>query len=160
MRLVMFVAVGIGVAVADAVAGPGWGVYQDKVPALLYGDPENALLSIICGRNEETGKEETWISVAVANGTKPGKGKVALVLESKKVRKEVPLQPKICGDGQCNTRAPGEVYLYEATFPGTAPALDIAEKATKISIDAPGAKVSAPADEKAFSKFAGLCRNW
>jgi hypothetical protein len=160
LRLAIFVVLGLGIAVSDALADPRWGVFQDKVPALLYCDPENALLSIICGRNEETGKEETWISVAVANGTKPGKGKVALILESKKVRKEVPLEPKICGDGECTARAPGEVYLYEATFPGTAPALDIAEKATKISIDAPGAKFSAQVDDKAFSEFAGLCRNW
>jgi hypothetical protein len=160
LRLAVLVAVGLGAAVSEAVADPGWNVFQDEVPTLLYGDPENALISIICGRDEETGKEETWISVAVDNGTKPAKGKIVLILESKKTRKEVPLRPKICGDGECNTRAAGEVYLYEATFPGTAPALDIAEKATKISIDAHGAKVSAPAEEKAFSKFAGLCRNW
>ena len=147
-------------AVAHAASEPGWRVYRDQVPALLYGDPENALISIICGRHEETYEDETWITIEVEPGVKPAPADVVLVLENGKARKEVPLEPKACAANQCTMRTEGEVYRYEATFPGIEPALDIAENVTKISIDAPGAKLSANADEKAFTKFAVLCRNW
>jgi hypothetical protein len=150
----------ISAAVAEAAARRGWAVYRDQVPALLYGDPENALISIICGRDEETSEDETWITVEVEPGVKPAPADVVLVLENGTARKEVPLEPKACAADQCTTRAEGEVYRYEATFPGVEPALDIAENVTKLSIDAPGAKLAAVADEKAFTKFAVLCRNW
>jgi hypothetical protein len=135
-------------------------VYRDQVPALLYGDPENALISIICGRHEKTDEDETWITVEVEPGVKHAPENVVLVLENGKARKEVPLEARACAANQCTMRSEGEVYRYEATFPGLEPALDIAENVTKLSIDAPGAKVSAAADEKAFTKFAVLCRNW
>ena len=135
-------------------------MYRDQVPALLYGDPENALISIICSRDEETHEDETWITIEVEPGVKPAPASVALVLENGTARKEVPLQPKACAPNQCTARSEGEVYRYEATFPGVEPALDIAENVTKLSIDAPGARLSAVADEKAFTSFAVLCRNW
>jgi hypothetical protein len=153
-------AFGIAAAVAKAAAEPGWAVYRDQVPALLYGEPENALISIICGRDEATHEDETWITIEVEPGVKPAPANVVLVLENGTARKEVPLQPRACAPSQCTTRAEGEVYRYEATFEGVEPALDIAENVTKLSIDAPGAKLSAVADEKAFTKFAVLCRNW
>jgi hypothetical protein len=160
LQFVVLAAVGISASVAAAAAEPRWAVYRDQVPALLYGDPENAQISIICGRDEESGEDETWITIEVEPGAKPAPANVVLVLESDTARKEVPLEPLVCGEDQCTMRTEGEVYRYEATFPGVEPALDIAEKVTKLSIDAPGARISAPADEKAFSKFAGLCRNW
>lgn len=160
LRLAVLATAGLGAVLAEASSQPRWAVYRDQVPALLYGDPETALISIICGRHEETHEEETWITIEVEPGVKPAPENVVLVLENGKARKEVPLEPQTCAPDQCIARSEGEVYRYEATFPGVEPALDIAENVTKLSIDAPGAKLAANADKKAFSKFAGLCRNW
>jgi hypothetical protein len=44
--------------------------------------------------------------------------------------------------------------------PGKDLALDIASKAKMLSIDAPGAKIAAPADPAAFKKFSVSCLNW
>jgi hypothetical protein len=160
LRYGVLAAFGASAVVAEAASEPGWAVYRDQVPALLYGDPEKALISIICGRDEETSEDETWITVEVEPGVKPAPVNVVLVLENGTARKEVSLQPRACAPNQCTARSEGEVYQYEATFPGLEPALDIAENVTKLSIDAPGAKVSAAADETAFTSFAVLCRNW
>ena len=160
LRYGVLAAFGISAAVAEAASESRWAVYRDQVPALLYGEPENALISIICGRDEETDEDETWITIEVEPGVKPAPDNVVLVLENGTARKEVPLQSRACAPNQCTARSEGEVYRYEATFPGVEPALDIAENVTKLSIDAPGAWLSAVADEKAFTSFAVLCRNW
>jgi hypothetical protein len=160
LRLGVLAAFGTCAAVAVAASEPGWAVYRDQVPALLYGDPEKALISIICGRDEKTDEDETWITIEVEPGVKPAPVNVVLVLENGTARKEVPLEPRACAPNQCTTRSEGEVYRYEAIFPGLEPALDIAENVRKLSIDAPGAKLAAAADEKAFTTFAVLCRNW
>ncbi len=54
----------------------------------------------------------------------------------------------------------GEVYRYVASVPGKSLALDIAGKGRKLAIDAPGAKITAPADPAAFKKFSVSCLNW
>jgi hypothetical protein len=155
-------AAGVAAAAAAAVdtsaSAPQWGVFRDQAPALLYGDPEDALISIVCGE-DETGENETWIVVAVKSGTKPTQDRAVLVLENDEAKqKEIPLEAEICAADQCTMRAPGEVYRYLANFSGVEPALDIAEHVTKLSVDAPGAKISAPADAGKFASFAGLCR--
>jgi hypothetical protein len=76
-------------------------------------------------------------------------------------RQDVPLKPLICGGlSECNNQPDGEVYRYENATPGKHLALDIASKATRLSIDAPGAKIAAPADPTAFKKFSVSCLNW
>ena len=45
-------------------------------------------------------------------------------------------------------------------MPGKRLALDIASKGEALSIDAPGAKISAPRDAKVFKKFSTMCLNW
>ncbi|MEZ0279093.1 MAG: hypothetical protein ACAH04_07830, partial [Methylibium sp.] len=71
LRLGVLAAFGTCAAVAVAASEPGWAVYRDQVPALLYGDPEKALISIICGRDEKTDEDETWITIEVEPGVKP-----------------------------------------------------------------------------------------
>jgi hypothetical protein len=160
MRRAIPLAVAICVLSSGLSAAPAWQVIQDEVTALMFGDPGDALIAITCGRNEQSGADETGITVRAEPGTKPPQGPVVLVLESKDARKELPLKPNICGKDECSDRAEGEVSIYATAIPGLRPAFEIAEKATRISIDAPGAKVSASADEQQFVKFAGLCRNW
>ena len=73
----------------------------------------------------------------------------------------MPLKADICGgENECSNLPDGEIYRYEASVPGKRLALDIASKGETISIDAPGAKISAPRDAKAFKKFSALCLNW
>ena len=89
LRLGVLAAFGTCAAVAVAASEPGWAVYRDQVPALLYGDPEKALISIICGRDEKTDEDETWITIEVEPGVKPAPVNVVLVLENGTARKEV-----------------------------------------------------------------------
>jgi hypothetical protein len=160
MRLAILTAAGICVFRSVAAAEPAWHVLQEEVTALVFGDSGNALIAITCGRDEETGDDQTGITVRAEPGTKPPQDPVMLVLESKEARKEVPLKPDLCGKDECSDRAEGEVSIYATALPGLRPAFEIAEKATKLSIDAPGAKISAAADPEQFAKFAGYCRNW
>jgi len=82
-------------------------------------------------------------------------------IEQDKGRKDVPLKPLLCGgSSKCPSQSDGEVYRYVASVPGKSLALDIAGKGRKLAIDAPGAKITAPADPAAFKKFSVSCLNW
>ena len=147
---------------ASANAEPGWTVERSEVAYLFYGAPKTPVLTITCGQEGgETGKDETRIEVETEKGTTTKADKVVLIIEMKSGRKEVPLKPDICGgDNECTSLPDGEIYRYEASVPGTRLALDIADKGERISIDAPGAKISAPRDGKIFKKFSAMCLNW
>lgn len=147
---------------SGAIAAPSWTVEFSEIAYLFYGEPKQPLLSISCGRREgETGRDETRIEVEVEKGTRPAPGKVVLRIEGDKGQKEVPLKPLICGDmSECKDQPDGEVYRYETSVPGKSLALDIAHKGRALSIDAPGVKLSAPADPAAFRKFSASCLNW
>lgn len=162
MRAPVVLAVAVGFVASGAAAAPLWTVEKSEIAYLFYGEPEAPVLSISCGQQEgETGKDETRIEVEVEAGTKPGKGKVLLRIEQDKGHKDVPLQPLICGGaGECGTQPDGEVYRYETSVPGKTLALDIASKGRKLVVDAPGAKIAAPADPAAFRKFSVSCLNW
>ena len=64
------------------------------------------------------------------------------------------------GANECTNLPDGEIYRYEASVPGKRLALDIASKGEAVGIDAPGAKISAQRDAKAFKKFSAMCLNW
>jgi hypothetical protein len=147
---------------ASASAEPLWTVERSEVAYLSYGEPKAPLLTITCGQEEgETGKDETRIEVEAEKGTTTKADKVVLVIETKSERKEVPLKADICGgENECTNLPEGEVYRYEARVPGKRPAVEIADKAERISIDAPGAKFQAPRDAKVFKKFSEMCLNW
>ncbi|MGZ8417646.1 MAG: hypothetical protein ACXWVQ_11845 [Methyloceanibacter sp.] len=149
-------------AASGALAAPLWTVEKSEIAYLFYGEPGNAVLSISCGLQEgETGHDETRIEVEVEAGTKPGKDEVVLRVEQDKGHKDVPLKPLICGGmSECKNQPDGEVYRYETSVPGKDLALDIANKGRKLVIDAPGAKLAAPADPAAFRKFLVSCLNW
>ena len=148
--------------ISSASAEPGWTVERSEVAYLFYGEPSKPVLTITCGQEEgETGRDETRIEVETEKGTTAKTDKVVLVIETKGASKELPLKADICGPGnECANLAPGEIYRYEASFPGKRPAVEIADKALKISIDAPGAKFSAQRDDKVFKKFSDVCLNW
>jgi len=162
MRPSMLLAVAVAGAASSAGAAPLWTVEKSEIAYLFYGEPDRPVLSISCGQQEgETGKDETRIEVEVEAGTKPGKDKVVLRIEQDKGHKDVPLNPLICGgSSECQNQPDGEVYRYETSVPGKSLALDIASKGQKLVIDAPGAKIAAPADAAAFKKFAVSCLNW
>jgi hypothetical protein len=158
----LVVAGALAATLTAAIAAPGWTVEQAEIAYLVYGEPQAPVLSISCGQEEgETGRDETRIEVEVEKGTKPGKDKVVLRIEHDKGHKEVPLKPLICGGmSECKDQPDGEVYRYEASVPGKDLALDIANKGRKLVVDAPGAKIAAPADPAAFKKFSVSCLNW
>jgi len=148
---------------ASAVsAAPFWTVERSEIAYLFYGEAGKPVLSISCGQEEgETGRDETRIAVEVEKGTKPGKDEVVLRVEQDKGHTDVPLKPLICGGSSaCQNQPDGEVYRYATATPGKSLALDIAGKAKALSVDAPGAKISAPADPAAFRKFSVSCLNW
>jgi hypothetical protein len=147
---------------SSARAEPGWTVERSEVAYLFYGEPSKPVLTITCGQWEgETGRDETRIEVETEKGTTAKTDNVVLVIEMRSGRKEVPLKPDICGgDNECTNLPDGEIYRYEASVPGKRLAVDIADKGEKISINAPGAKFSAPRDPKAFKKFSAMCLNW
>ena len=149
-------------SISGAHAEPRWTVERSEVAYLFYGEPKTPVLTITCGQEEgETGKDETRIEVDTAKGTTTKADKVVLVVEMKSGRKEVPLTPDICGgDNECPNLPDGEIYRYETSVPGKRLAIDIADKGETISIDAPGAKFSAPRDAKVFKKFSAMCLNW
>ncbi len=147
---------------SSASAEPAWTVERSEVAYLFYGEPEKPVLSITCGQEEgETGKDETRIEVDTEKGTTTKADKVVLVVEMKSGRKEVPLRADICGgENECTNLPDGDIYRYETSVPGKRLALNIAHKGETISIDAPGAKLSAPRDAKIFKKFSAMCLNW
>jgi len=162
MRASALVAIVIGCVASGAGAAPLWTVEKSEIAYLFYGEPEAPVLSISCGQQEgETGKDETRIEVEVDTGIKPPKDKVVLRIEQDKGHKDVPLKPLVCGGlSECKAQPDGEVYRYEASVPGKDLALDIANKGRKLVVDAPGAKIAAPADPAAFKKFSVNCLNW
>src|SRR4029078_8585144 len=147
---------------SSAGAAPLWTVEKSEIAYLFYGEPGRPVLSISCGQQEgEAGKDATRIEVEVETGTKPGKDDVVLRIEQDKGRKDVPLKPLLCGGwSKCPSQSDGEVYRYVASVPGKSLALDIAGKGRKLAIDAPGAKITAPADPAVFKKFSVSCLNW
>ncbi len=147
MRPSVLLAVAVACVASGAGAAPLWTVEKSEIAYLFYGEPDRPVLSISCGQQEgETGKDETRIEVEVETGTKPGKDKVVLRIEQDKGHKDVPLKPLICGGlSECKNQPDGEVYRYETSVPGKTLALDIASKGRKLIIDAPGAKIAAPA---------------
>jgi len=162
MRPSVLLAVAVACVASSAGAAPLWTVEKSETAYLFYGEPGRPVLSISCGQEEgEAGKDATRIEVEVETGTKPGKDDVVLRIEQDKGHKDVPLTPLICGGlSECPNQPDGEVYRYEASVPGKSLALDIAGKGRKLSIDAPGAKIAAPADPAAFKKFSVSCLNW
>jgi hypothetical protein len=162
MRVQLVFAGAIAAMATGAAAAPSWTVEPAEIAYLFYGELNQPVLSISCGQEEgETGRDETRIEVEVEKGTKPGPDKVVLRVEQDGGAKDVPLKPLICGGlNECANQRDGEVYRYETSVPGKTLALDIAHKGRKLSIDAPGAKINAPADAVAFKKFAVSCLNW
>lgn len=145
-----------------ASAEPQWTVEAAEIAYLFYGEPGKPVLSLSCGQEEgDTGRDETRIEVEVETGTKPGKDKVVLRVDEAGGHQDMPLTPLICGgSSECQNQPDGEVYRYETSVPGRHLALDIAGKAKALSIDAPGAKIDAPADPAVFKKFSVSCLNW
>ena len=162
MRPALLLAVAVACVASAAVAASLWTVEKSEIAYLLYGEPNRPVLSISCGQREgETGKDETRIEVEVEAGTKRGSGEVVLRIEQDKGYRDVRLTPLICGGlSECKEQPDGEVYRYEASVPGKDLALDIANKGRKLIVDAPGAKIAAPADPAAFRKFSVSCLNW
>jgi hypothetical protein len=162
MRSSVLVAVAMTGLASAVSAAPLWTVERSEIAYLFFGEAGKPVLSISCGQEEgETGRDETRIEVEVEKGTKPGKDQVVLRIEQDKGHQDVPLKPLICGGlSECNNQPDGEVYRYVTATPGKSLALDIAGKAKALSIDAPGAKIAAPADPAAFRKFSVSCLNW
>ena len=162
MRWCVVLAVAMTGLAPVAGAEPLWTVEAAQIAYLVYGEPGRPVLSISCGQEEgETGRDETRIEVEVEKGNKPGKDKVVLRVDEGKGHRAVPLTPLICGGlSECQNQPDGEVYRYETSVPSKDLAVDIASKAKVLSIDAPGAKITAPADPVAFKKFSVGCLNW
>jgi hypothetical protein len=162
MRYFVVLAGALAATVTAALAAPIWTVEQAEIAYLVYGEPQAPMLSVSCGQEEgETGRDETRIEVEVEPGTKPGSGKSVLIVEQEGGRQEVPLKALTCGGlNECANQPDGEVYRYEAVSPGKTLALDIANKGRKLVVDAPGAKIAAPADPAAFKTFSVSCLNW
>ncbi len=162
MRSRVLVAVAMTGLASAGSAAPVWTVERSEIAYLFYGEAGKPVLSISCGQEEgETGRDETRIEVEVEKGTKPGKDPVVLRIERDNGHKDVQLKPLVCGGlSECNNQPDGEVYRYETATPGKSLALEIAGKAKALSIDAPGAKIAAPADPAAFRKFSVSCLNW
>ena len=162
MRSRVLVAVAVTGLASGVSAAPLWTVERSGTAYLLFGEPGNPILTISCGLEDgESGRDETRIEVAVETGTKAGTDKAVLRVMEEKASTELPLKPLVCGGPSgCETRPDGEVYRYETSVPGKTLALDIAGKAKALSIDAPGAKFTAPADPAAFKKFRVSCLNW
>ena len=162
MRLSIPLALAITLVASGASAEPAWTVERSEVAYLFYGEPGKPLLTITCGEEEgETGRDETRIEVEVDKGTTTKADKIVLVVAMKSGAKEVPLKADICGGAnECTNLPDGEIYRYEASVPGKRLALDIASKGEAVGIDAPGAKISAQRDAKAFKKFSAMCLNW
>jgi hypothetical protein len=162
MRCCVLLAVAMtGLVAPAASAQPLWTAEAAEIAYLVYGEPGRPVLSISCGQEEgETGRDETRIEVEVEAGTKPGSAKAVLIVEQDDGRREVPLTPLICGGlSECANQPDGEVYRYETSVPGKDLALDIAGS-NNLSVDAPGAKIAAPADPAAFKQFSVSCLNW
>jgi hypothetical protein len=155
-------ALAMTLAASSASAEPAWTVERSEVAYLFYGEPKTPVLTITCGQEEgETGRDETRIEVDTEKGTTTKADKVVLVVEMKGGRKEVPLKADICGgENECTNLPDGEIYRYETSVPGKRLAIDIADKGETISIDAPGARISARRDAKVFKKFSAMCLNW
>jgi hypothetical protein len=162
MRPSVVLAVAVAGVASSAGAAPLWTVEKSEIAHLFYGEPDRPVLSISCGQQEgSTSKDETRIEVMVEPGTKPGQDTVVLRKEQDKGHKDVPLTPLLCdGSSECPSQPAGEVFRYVASVAGKSLALDIASTGQRLVLDAPGAKIAAPADPAAFKKFSVSCLNW
>jgi hypothetical protein len=121
----------------------------DRIPP-LWRTRQTGAVDLLRQEEGETGRDETRVEVEVEPGTTPGKEKAVLRIEHDEGHKDVALTPLLCGaSSECNNQPEGEVYRYQASVPGKHLALDIAG-GLRLSVDAPGAKIAAPADPVAF----------
>jgi hypothetical protein len=102
---------------------------------------------------------ESDIVVPVPPGIKPPTSPVRLVIKERRGSETLILIPNMClATETCTDRPTGDVSVYQIKRNGRDLALRVAREALSISIDAPGAKVSAAADRSIFTRFAQLCR--
>ena len=163
MRPCLPIALAMTLVASSANAEPAWTVERSEVAYLFYGEPGKAVLTITCGQQEgKTGKDETRIEVEADKGTTTKADKIVLVLAMKSGAKGGGAQGRYLRrrERMQQPARRGDLPLRGERSRQAARARHRRSKGETISIDAPGAKISAPRDAKAFKKFSALCLNW
>jgi len=144
-----------GTAAATPATAQKWVVSEEESVTLEYRNAADtaSILSVSCHT------ELSDIVVPINPGTKPPTTPPELKITEKGTTRTMKLTVEVCGgELTCTDRPNGEVSTYYVRQKQKLLALRFAEKATAISIDAPGAAIKANADKAAFAKFVSLCK--
>jgi hypothetical protein len=142
------------VALSAPAAAQQWKVYEEESVSLAYRDAADTvtLLSVACGAGHSD------VTVPLDPGLKPPAQAPQLHVTAPAGPYVLTLQWDVCGRDSltCTDRPNGQVSTYFIRTTDKRLALRFAQ-ATAVSIDAPGASLSAKADKAVFARFAALC---
>jgi hypothetical protein len=142
------------VALCAPASAQQWKVYEEESISLDYRNAADTstLLSVACG------SDHADVTVPIDPGVKPPAQAPQLQVTAAAGPYALALQWDVCGRDSltCTDRPTGQVSTYFIRTKDKRLALRFAQ-ATAVSIDAPGALLSAKADKAAFARFAALC---
>jgi hypothetical protein len=153
---VAIAAMAAGLLLPDVASAQQWKVYQEEGVSLGYRNAADteSLLSIDCSAKASD------VVVPVPPGVKRPPQAPGLRVQEGNSSRTIALSVEVCGgELTCTDRPAGDVSTYFAKATNKELALRLADQASAISIDAPGAHVSALADRRVFAQFAKLCRD-
>jgi hypothetical protein len=132
-----------------------WKMFEEEGVSLEYRNAADteSLISVACS------PQQSEIFVPLAPGMKKPAQAPSLAVKEGAATNTIKLASAVCGGPtSCSDRPDGDVSTYEARAKGKAMALRVADKATSVDIDAPGAKISAASNPAVFKQFAAACR--
>jgi hypothetical protein len=143
------------IAVCASASAQQWQVFEEESVSLDYRNAADteSVFSVLCGARHSD------ITIPLAPGIKPpAQAPEPRVTEPTGVN-AIKLRWDVCGgELTCTDRPNGDVSTYFVKTNDKQIALRFADKASSLAIDAPGIKLTAEADKKAFARFAALCR--
>jgi hypothetical protein len=142
-------------AASASASAQQWQVFEEESVSLDYRNAEDteSVFSVLCGAGHSD------ITIPLAPGIKPPAQAPELRVTEQTGVNAIKLRWDVCGGGMtCTDRPNGDVSTYYVKANDKQIALRFADKASSLTIDAPGIKLTAAADKKAFARFAALCR--
>jgi hypothetical protein len=143
------------VAVCASASAQQWQVFEEESVSLDYRNAADteSVFSVLCGARHSD------ITIPLAPGIKPPAQAPELRVTEPTGVIAIKLRWDVCGgEMTCTDRPNGDVSTYYVKANDKQVALRFADKASSIAIDAPGIRLTAAADAKAFARFAALCR--
>lgn len=152
LRLAFILAV---LAISASASAQQWKVYEGESVSLDYRNAADSesVFSVACGSSHSD------ITIPLVPGIKPPAQAPELRVTERAPARSIKMQWDVCGgELTCTDRPDGDVSTYYVKSKSKQIALRFADRATFVSIDAPGIRLSAAAHKETFARFAKLCR--